>query len=466
MNYSTSFTQMLISLRESGCLLSRTLIVYKNQCTSNEVDYLTMRGGMISFLPSGKEHKITEDGKWSREGRQDGKPARVIRKVLTETLIEDCCLDDKTFEKFSNSVASYVGIHGDGDGGSDPKYTMVVANGDLIPLYYYAGSYSNCADGNLIGSCMKNGPESYFEMYAKNPNVISMAVCLDAEHKVAGRALIWKTTNKGLCMDTIYASESIRPMFIDFAIQNGMRYKGHQSCHHSIFDMFNGKTDDNINTEVSVKLYDYDFSEYPYMDTMMYLCMQTRIISNTDNGMEEYRTLRSTGGDYESNESTVSCVWSGDRVDENDCVYLDYRRPNGSHIYGYVHMDHCSESNEGWRLDTDIVEVSGRYYMTNSDDITYVEYEDEYYLNDDVVWDINGDAILYEDATELSNGDYAMSEDCIMLHDGTTVLLEDTVLLDNNTYALRFDSVKCSETGRWFLIGDSSAAVENNVENN
>jgi hypothetical protein len=424
-----------------------------------------MRGAMISFLPKGKEHKLTEEGRWAREGRQDGKAARVIRKVITQTLIENCDLKESDFERFGNNVAAYVGQHGDGDGGSEPRFTMVVANGELIPLYYGDDAYSSYAEGNLSNSCMRHGNSEYFNIYANNPDAVSLAVCLDADHKVAGRALIWNT-NKGLCMDTIYAAESLRPMFIDFAIKNGMRYKAQQSCHHSYFDMFDGKEFDRLNTTVNVQLRDWDFRYYPYMDTMMYVCMDTGVVSNSYDGMEEYRTLRSTGGDYETNDNIVICAWSGDRVDEDDCIYLDYRRPNGNYMDGYVHTDHCTEANEGWRLDGDVVEVCGRYYMTNSDDIVYVEYHGEYYLSDDVVWDVNGDAILYSDATELSSGDFAPTEDCIELYDGTTVLLEDSVLLENNTYALREDSFKCSETGSWFLIGSTSDVENNNVENN
>jgi hypothetical protein len=50
---------------------------------TDEVNYLTLRDdGTISYLPKGKEHKLTDDGRWARDGRQNGAPQKIIKKLL------------------------------------------------------------------------------------------------------------------------------------------------------------------------------------------------------------------------------------------------------------------------------------------------------------------------------------------------------------------------------------------------
>jgi len=427
MNYSSSFKTMLDYLYNSmDCKIASALSRYMCNCTSDEVNYLTMRGGMISFLPAGKEHKVNDDGKWSREGRQDGKPARVVRKVITQILSDHLDIKDSDYEKFSNLVASYIGVHGDGDGGSDPVYTMVVCNGALIPLYYANDQYSAHAGGNLTGSCMRHSDRDFFDIYKDNPDKISMAVCLDQEHRVVGRALIWNTDSTGLCMDTIYASDNIQPIFIDFAIKNGMRYKSSQSCHHHDFDM-KDRRGVSGSMDVSVRLRNWDHSYYPYMDSLRYLCEDTgKLCSFEPSG--DYRTLRDTDGSWESSSSRVECIVSGDMIHEDDAIHLSYRNVHGRYVDGYAHTDHCVEAYEGWRLDDDAVYVSGHgSYELGSEHVVYVDNMGEYYHIDDVVYDHNGDAILYEDSVELHDGEYALTDDCVQLENGMWALESDTV---------------------------------------
>jgi hypothetical protein len=253
-----------------------------------------------------------------------------------------------------------------------------------------------------------------------------MAVCIDQDHKVVGRALIWNTDNAGLCMDTIYASDSIQPMFIDFAIRNGMRYKSSQSCHHHDFDL-KDRQSVRVNMQVSVTLRNWDHCYYPYMDSLKYLCEDTgRLLNYEPSG--DYRILRETDGSWEDTSCNVTCIVSGDRIHEDDAQYLDYRNSNGRYIDGYAHTDHCVDTNEGWRLEEDSVHISGHgYYSLGSRHIVHVDYASDWYHIDDIVYDAKGGAIIYDDAIELHDGNYARIDDCVQLENGMWALAEDTV---------------------------------------
>lgn len=453
---SASFKRMVNEIyREHDCQICCALTSYSAYSKSDEVNYLTMRGGMISFLPEGKEHKVNEDGKWSRDGRQDGKAARVIRKVMHPDVVNHLHITDTHYEKFSNYVASYVGINGDGDGGSDPVYRIAVCNGELIPLYYNQDAYAREAGGNLINSCMRHVDEDYFEIFSENPNTVSLIVLLDAEHKVHGRALLWKT-DQGLCMDTVYSSDSLKSVFTNFAKANGISYKSNHSCHWSEFDL-NGEGRNNNSSRVTAQLNNFDLSYYPYMDTMMYLCMNTGRISNQESGFSEYRTLRCTDGSFEESNSQVECI-DGGMVDEDDAIYVDYRNNNGRYVCGYVRYDDAYETREGWRLTEDCAYIRRRreYYCLDSDDIVYVDIHDEHMHIDDVTFLRDGTAIPYDMAKELSNGEYVHEDDAVELHDGTWEEESDTVVMWDGQYALESDCIRCDNMGSWYLIGTCS----------
>src|SRR5258708_10290697 len=73
---------------------------------TEEINYITLRhDGTISFLPSDKEHRITADGNWSREGRQYGKPGKVIKKLFTSKALT--LFKDVDFQRFANSFKSF-----------------------------------------------------------------------------------------------------------------------------------------------------------------------------------------------------------------------------------------------------------------------------------------------------------------------------------------------------------------------
>jgi len=372
-----------------------------------------MRGNMVSYLPAGKEHRVNDEGRWIRDGRQEGKPARIVRKLFPEYLWEDLCFQDVDLEKFTNVIRSYTAANGDGEGGDTDRITMWVCNGELISLYYNENVLSEHAGGNLTGSCMISRDSSYFDIYRYNPHCVSMVVALDNEHKLLGRALVWKNTS-GRFMDTIYAKDDVRPMFIKFAKENDMYYKSSQSCHHNVFDM---KGDERVSDMyINVKLTEWYHDEYPYLDTMMYL-LDDGTLTNREPD-DDHKKLRCTDGSYEeSSIYTDDCV-TGERIREDEATYIDYRF-EGRWYSGYTIESTVCASGVGSVLEDHTVDIDGICYLRDSDEIVFVDRVDEYMHTDDVVFNERGDAIPRDEAVEHADtSEWIHIDDAVEVEDG------------------------------------------------
>jgi hypothetical protein len=410
--YSNSFNKMLHELRED-CKISHALICCKASLLDSDVNYITMRGNMVSYLPAGKEHRVNDEGRWIRDGRQEGKPARVVRKLFPDDLWEDLNFKDVDLEKFTNNIRSYISANGDGEGGDTDKITMWVCNGDLIPLYYSEDSFSEYAGGNLRTSCMVSRDMEYFELYAKNHDKISMVVALDSQHMLLGRALLWNTSI-GYCMDTIYAKDDVRPMFIKFAKDNDCYYKSEQSCHHDTFDMKDGEKIKSMYVEAKLRHDEFDY--YPYLDTMRYLDYDG-VISNREPD-DNCRLLRSTDGGFEEYGcNTEDCV-TGERIREDEATYIDYRF-EGRWYSGYTIESTVCASGVGSVLEDHTVDIDGICYLRDSDEIVFVDRVDEYMHTDDVVFNERGDAIPRDEAVKHADTrEWIHIDDAVEVEDG------------------------------------------------
>lgn len=418
-HFSSSFAKMLTEIK-SESRLANIIVSNISMLDSSEVDYLTMRGQMISYLPNGREHKVNEEGKWSRDGRQEGKPTRILRKICLN-LFSEYNITDSDFEKLAYLMTAYTLANGDDDNPGDAQIKLFVCNGMFIGHYYHEDNYSPEAGGNLVGSCMREADKNLFEIYESNPDSVSMIVALDGDGLVLGRALLWKTTKGRYCMDTIYAQDHIRPIFIDFAVKNDIRYKSQQSCHWNLFDKNTIESDKDL---VAVSLRYSEFDSYPFLDTMSYLD-DDDTLWNCSSNLTSGKILRDTHGGYEDiDDDRVECIVSGDMYDENDCLYVEYHI-GGRYICGYAHVNEVWDTPSGYRLSSHTVELNdGTRHASDSDDIIYVERECAYFLHDEVIIANNGDAIPEDQAVQLENGDYAHIEDAIQ-RDGIWYLTEE-----------------------------------------
>jgi hypothetical protein len=362
-----------------------------------------MRGEMFSYLPKGKPHVVSDSGRWAREGRQEMKPGKIARKILHEvdevrdTLFRRVELTDKDFEQFGNMVRSYIGINGDEDG-EGRTLTIEVLSGEDIRRGYHENNYSELADrgSNLWGSCMRYGScQDYFDIYVENN--IKMLVAKDTFGKIVGRALLWECENGRKAMDTIYSPDRVRQVFIKWAIDNDYYYKSQQSCHHHEFDMYAGARCGDWTAVV--KLSDADYSEYPYMDTFMYLNLDRKYLSNRDDNYTH--TLRCTDGGYD--ENGVYDDYSEETISEEDSVYLDYCT-DLVRWSGTTHIENTVMTRDGYRiLDDHSVEVEGYYFAEGSDSIVYVDSRNEYCLADDTTETYDGDIIHEDDSVECDH---------------------------------------------------------------
>lgn len=434
--YSTSFKEMLHKIR-GGSQIADSLL-YPQRVTNIEANYISMRGEMCSFLPPNREHKTNaETGKWLRDGRQEMKPAKLARKLLIHN--ESFVYDESDYEKFTNAIKSYISVIGDEDG-NGKNIRLQLVKGDDIRLYYSWRMYSELMgkDSNLWGSCMRSDEcNDFFGMYVDNPDVCSLLVALDKDDKVLGRALVWQFTDGKRGMDTIYAHESLFESFISWAVDNEAYYKSRQSCHHQCFDKLNRE---QVNYIPYVKLDNYDFDYYPYMDTLSILTDYGKLMIDRPSG-DDYKILRDTGGGYEDGEDDEQYVTleNGDRCHIDDACYLDYRGSSGRRDGYYHESEVVFTARDEYRHRDDCVRVGTDFYEDDDEDICYIDSRSEYYLAEDTVYcEHDEDTHHIDDCHELNDHTYAHKDDCgVCQLSGDYYLNEDLVESSNGNMVAR-----------------------------
>ena len=173
--YSTSFKNFL---HNSNCKISKILYaIYAKELTrenfstslitAKDINFITYKNdGSISFLPGNKECKLSSNGNWLPDGRQTGKPAKVIRKLFPARALKLLKINEQDFEIFSNE---YKAKFNDG-----LNFEMLAAS--EIPNVYnmpHAEGYSSLAQ-----SCMANHDTAFFDIY-KNCTDLQILILKD-----------------------------------------------------------------------------------------------------------------------------------------------------------------------------------------------------------------------------------------------------------------------------------------------
>lgn len=359
---------------------------YRHLITTEQIDYITFRSdGTISFLPAGKEHKQNDNGEWAREGRQNGRPGKVIRKLFTEKMA--ALIPDKEFEIFANQYkAEYNG----------EDYEFALLENKKIPSVY---NMNRVNSGTLGSSCM-NGDSSYLGIYKCCPK-LKILILKDKEGLLCGRALVWFLEEDFILMDRIYTcKEFMYDMFLEYARKNKWNRKENYKSFDDKKDFVrpDGKL---FSKEITVHT-DTDFDSYPYIDTFSYggdgyLC-------NYPDGPYEYDcTNGSRSGDSDDHYGEVYDDIDDEYICEDDAVCIERGDRRG-----------CTTHR------SNTVDVGPYTYWRGASQIIQLEYDDEWYLRDDVVY------------SERDSADYPES-DCVYTGDDW-ILRDDATEIDGKWY--------------------------------
>ena len=356
----SSIAQALLSSEDSNQMLDiYTLIdvTEKNDTISLiQVNRIT-RGNpdLGETLPYNIRDKKKGSEFWTKARTEIG-IGRWTRRIFTE--VHKSTVLDSKIEEFVNLYKSAI------DGEDLSKFELV--SGKDIKKWYHENNYDQIR-GQLGNSCMRyNKCQNFLDIYTKNPEVCQLLILKsdDEKDKIIGRALIWKLTDGNYYMDRIYTiNDSDRLLFQDYARINKIE----------------NSYDGNSSLKLEVKLGDYTYEKYPYMDTLVVYNPITKILRDDEDLWpgQGYIKLQDTSGGFEaedavysewhdtyiSRENAIYCENVGDWLDKDEAKYLEYK-------------------NE-WAAPTD--------------DVVWSEYHSEYFFIDDAVYSELMSDTLYPD---------------------------------------------------------------------
>jgi len=273
---------------------------------------------------------------------------------------------------------------------------VIFVKGHWIAELYHEKNYASIS-GNLGSSCMRyDRTNGYLDIYTKNLNICKMAVLLNQEGKVQGRALVWTVGNTEY-YDRIYAtSDLIQDRMKAFFLVKGINtcYPGYPNFLEVVIEQ------DTTNLDINKRVL-LNHRQYPYMDSLKFLSLGGNILSNEVSNMDsscEYLLLNDTAGGYEEigSDSSIECHACGREMDEDDSCYVDVR---GDDNYNQTLCSRCS--------------VYSDHHSTNitRDNATYIESINDWVLTSEVIRDWDNNYILAENAVELVDGSYACHDD-------------------------------------------------------
>lgn len=262
MNFSEKFKNTLI---EIGDDISSYLLTLEG--SDQEIDNIDFsnRDGYVSFNKNGRDIKTRI------------KVGRFV-SMFTDTY------SAREIELFVNkykSIGEYNKIKGN----------MTLGSGSDFIFAYTVDNYSE-RSGSLGGSCMNNAEDVRLKLYSDNPRKIKILMLKDDEGKILARAVVWKNafiregesaedrnnseTFKKTVMDRVYSTKDYYiNIFNQYASEKGwyIRYGGGLS--------FKRPDGQEVNCRVKVNLKEFEFGNYPYLDTMRSVSKKGTISNKT-----------------------------------------------------------------------------------------------------------------------------------------------------------------------------------------
>jgi hypothetical protein len=393
----------------------------------------------IEWIPwtGGDDFKNSESWIWNNTKRTDINAGRLFIKILTKAKVN---FEQSEIEKLVNLYkSSYDKLNG--------KKFFELVEGDDILKYYHEKNY-DVNSGDLSNSCMRYEKcQKFLNIYTKNPNQVKLLVLKlnpDSE-KIIGRSLIWKLDNGKYYMDRVYTSfSSDIDLYRKYAKEN------------SYLDYY----DDD--SELVVSLENFDFKYYPYMDSMIYLDIDSGKISNRGEG-RELQCTDGTWNDADDDENYVYSERYGERIERDNAVWCE-----DLDDYCYIDDSYYLEYKNCWVSDrADVVSSNetGDYYL--SDDAVRSEYLDDWILSDDSI------SILK--SSDMKSYDYISTahkievvKDCISNEDTIEAFCYKITLDDEIKYYFRdwiftlvatdkYDGIRVSYNGdEWTILESMS----------
>lgn len=235
----------------------------------------------ISYLTPERISLIDISEYWTSSRRFQAKPGAFISKIFKN-------ISSKEVEKFSNLFRATV---------SKPKFTFEIVSGEKIKYYYHYESYSQDR-GTLGSSCMKHDNcQSFLDIYTQNSDVVSMLIMKDEDERLMGRTLLWKFDSYKI-MDRIYTicDEDLAFHFKTWATKNGFLYKSEQNWYNTLnFEQLGQKRQE---LHLKIKLTNFSFRRYPYVDTFKFINLDTGELTNYIPDGANFKTLCSSDGSY------------------------------------------------------------------------------------------------------------------------------------------------------------------------
>lgn len=339
-----SLRQLVQDIADSGNKVAKLLILamdsslYHGQLSGNHYAYREKQG-MISYCPAGRVQTFAADGRWERAGRQETTPARWVRSVLTERIVQR--LKDHEVAEFSEKFRA-----------EELRSAVTLEESTDFEAAYKSSNYTTTEGG--LYSCMWDEPVQDFYAGAS----CRVLVAKRGDGKLMGRAIVWHNvqgTGGARFMDRVYSAlPEIREIFIAYATENGIWKKEKESAQCRTWLLPDGTRSFNALTVDHLGGLD-GITFYPYMDTFGRSQGDT-MSSYANDGDDEYAYNRTDGSreELDTHEGMIQ-LSNGDWVDEDEAYEI-----NGE----WYHSDECvlCERSQDMILMTDAYRVEiGRH---------------------------------------------------------------------------------------------------------
>lgn len=296
--------------------------------TSPEIRFIAVESAdTISYLPEKKSQNIGLQDPFSDGiGRVKVKVGRIVNKLFSQEILKHYTTS-RDVEYFVNSFKSHF---------DEDNQWFKIVEGEEIKKWYLEDNYlvlnGECR-GTLWNSCMRYPKrQSFLDMYSKN-SAFKMLCLLTkdeyGEEKVRARALILDAQTeddsklpKGTpvkFMDRIYGFyDSDVQKFIKWADDNGYIYKYEQNAKSKPYVYFKNE---GCALPLSVKLENFNFRTYPYLDTFSFFNKSTGMLYNYPDSPYEYELIQADGNlEREENRSNQD----NEEVDEDFLIDDDW----------------------------------------------------------------------------------------------------------------------------------------------